>query len=696
MGNRILLIDGEFATVDLIGGALAGSRYGPFAVEKAATLAEGIDRINEGGFNAIMLNLYLPDSEGIETFNKLGAVAGSTPILILSRVEQEEIAKQAIENGAKDYFLLGHIEGDSLSHSLRNVIARQSAEDALYVERERAQVTLNSIGDAVISADMVGNVTYLNPVAEKMTGWSLEEANGQLLDEVLKIIDGTTREPVRSPIEMAMQRDKTVGLSAHSILVRRDGHELPIEDSAAPIHDRGGNVVGAVMVFHDVSLAREMVLRMSHLAQHDALTNLPNRVLLNDRLTQAISLARRRRNQLAVLFLDLDLFKKINDSLGHQVGDKLLQSVANRLLTCVRDSDTVSRHGGDEFVVLLSDIERAKDAAYRAAKIISKVADTHSIAGHDINIHASIGISVYPNDGEDADTLIKNADAAMYNAKQTGRNNYKFFRSAMNDNSIEWHSIEAGLRCAETGQEFALHYQPKINLETGKITGAEALIRWRHSTRGLLFPHQFIPVAEQCGLIVPIGRWVLREICQQHRSWLDDGLPSSPVAINICTTELRNKDFLKGVCDILEETCLEPNNLEIELTENTLMQDAESTTPVLKALKDMGVQLTIDDFGTGYSSLSDLQRFPIDSLKIDRSFVRDITTDQDAATLVSAVISMGNRLNMRVSAEGVETMEQLNFLRTEHCGEGQGFHFSRPVVAQEYAALLKIDSLRLQ
>jgi diguanylate cyclase (GGDEF)-like protein/PAS domain S-box-containing protein len=687
--DRVLLIEGDAATAKLIREALADARYGPFLIEWTVTLSDGLERLNQGGVKAILVNLSLSDSRGIGTFERLYLAASHIPILILSDVGHEGDAQQAIQQGAQDYFLKDHIDGYSLSHALRNVMARKVAEEALFLERERAQVTLNSIGDAVISADIVGNITYLNVVAERMTGWSRKEAVGRPLVDVLQIVDGVTREPARSPIELAVQRNEPVGLSANCILIRRDGFESPIEDSAAPIHDRVGNAIGAVMVFHDVSAAQAMVLKMSHLAQHDFLTDLPNRVLLNDRLTQAISLAHRHRKQLAVLFLDLDLFKNINDSLGHLVGDKLLQSVAKRLVTCVRGSDTVSRQGGDEFVALLPDIEHSEDAARRAENIISAMAAHHSVAGYDLNINMSIGISVYPSDGEDAETLIKNADVAMYHAKQNGRNNYQFFRQEMNDRAVERHVLEADLRRALAGRELVLHYQPKVNLETGEITGAEALIRWRHPTRGLLFPGQFVTIAEESGLIVPMGRWVLREACRQLRSWLDAGLRPSLVAINISAVEFRSKDFLEGVRNILKETRLGPGHLEIELTESVLMQDGESTTAVLQSLKAMGVQLAIDDFGTGYSSLSYLKRFPIDALKIDKSFVRDIATDPDDATIVRAMIGMGNSLNKRVSAEGVETWEQLAFLRAEHCGEGQGYYFGRPVVAEEYATLLR-------
>jgi len=689
MIERVLVIEGDPVTVKLIRGGLAEARYGPFVIEWAATLSSGLERLDKGEIKAVLLNLSLSDSQGIETLDKVLSAAGHVPILILGDLDQEDIMQQAMQHGAQDYFLKDHIDGYSLSHALCNVMARKLAEETLSIEKERAQVTLDSIGDAVISGDLAGNITYLNMVAERMTGWSLEDAVGMPLAEVLRIVDGVTREFTRSPFELAVKQNKPVSGGKHCILIRRDGSEISIKDSAAPIHDSGGRVIGAVSVLHDDSEAQAMILKMSHLAEHDVLTNLPNRLLLNDRLTQAISIARRHRKKLAVLILDLDLFKNINDSLGHLMGDKLLKSVAERLKDCVRSSDTVSRQGGDEFVILLSDIEHSEDAARRAENIISVLSDHHSIAGHELNVTVSIGISIYPDDGRDAEALIKNADAAMYHAKQLGRDNYQFFKQEINDRVVERHSLEAGLRRAMARKEFVLYYQPKINLETGEITGAEALIRWQHPTRGLISPGEFVSIAEEIGLIVPMGRWVLREACRQVRAWLDAGLLPSPVAINISALEFRSEGFLEGVRDILLETRLAPGYLEIELTESVLMQDGESTSIMLQALKAMGVQLAIDDFGTGYSSLSYLKRFPIDSLKIDQSFVRDIATDPDDATIVSAVIAMGNSLNKRVCTEGVETQEQLTFLRGKHCSEGQGYYFSRPVAAEEYTKVLR-------
>jgi diguanylate cyclase (GGDEF)-like protein len=486
-----------------------------------------------------------------------------------------------------------------------------------------------------------------------------------------------------------MQLDRIVDLNPTCFLIRRDGLETTIENTASPIHDRGGQVIGAVTVFKDVSEARAMSLRAVYLAQHDFLTDLPNRMLLNDRLTQAIALARRHGHCLAILFLDLDRFKHVNDSLGHVIGDELLQSVARRLLRCVRSSDTVSRQGGDEFVVLLSEIQHADDAAASAQKILAALAAPHEVANHQLHVTVSIGISIYPDDGLDAERLITSADTAMYHAKQAGRNHYQFFEPDMNARAVERQWIEAGLHRALTRCEFVLHYQPKIDLETGAMTGAEALIRWAHPERGLIFPTEFVPIAEDCGLIVPIGQWVLREACRQARAWIDEGRRPTAVAVNISAAEFRDPGFLEHVRDVLNETGLDAAYLELELTESSLIQHAESTALALQALKNIGVQVAIDDFGTGYSSLSYLRKFPINVLKVDQSFVREISADPVGNSIVCAVIGMGRSLGHRVIAEGVETREQLAFLRSQRCGEGQGYYFSPPLDAEQFVKLVE-------
>lgn len=429
-------------------------------------------------------------------------------------------------------------------------------------------------------------------------------------------------------------------------------------------------------------------VELDHLAHHDMLTDLPNRILLQDRLTQAVELARRQERQLAVMFMDLDQFKHINDSLGHAVGDQLLQSVAKRLVSCVRHSDTISRQGGDEFVLLLPYIERAEDAALSAQKMLTALEPSHHIDQHDLHIGVSIGISIYPEDGNDAETLIRCADTAMYHAKENGRNNYKFFEQNMNARAVQRQSVEADLRYALARKEFALHYQPKINLHDGKIFGAEALIRWHHPVRGLLLPIQFVPIAEDCNLILPIGRWVLREACRQARAWQLAGLPPIVMAVNTSALEFHAQDFFENIRVTLQDACLEPRYLELELTESILMRDAESTDTLLRALADLGVKLAIDDFGTGYSSLSYLSKYPIHTLKIDQSFVSHMTSNDVDASIVSAVISLGKSLKQSVIAEGVETSEQHAFLLAQHCEVGQGYYFSRPLPTKEFTDLL--------
>ncbi|MHB8494786.1 MAG: putative bifunctional diguanylate cyclase/phosphodiesterase [Casimicrobiaceae bacterium] len=685
--SSVLVIGSDPVAAAAIREALFQPGDDPPAAVWVETLADGVARLGDGGIDAILLDPALPDSQGIDSFDEIFLAARDVPILVLTTREGEEVGRQAVQRGAKERVLKEHIGRHSLRLMLRHMQERAAVDDALFSERQRAQVTLNSIGDGVISIDNEGRVTYLNPVAERMTGWSRDEAHGRMLSEVFRIVDGETREPARNPMQLAVRQDRTVSLPRNSVLIQRDGIEFPIEDSIAPIHEPCGQVAGAVMVFRDVSKARQLEVELSHLARHDLLTGLPNRMLLNDRLDQAIALARRYGRRVAVLFLDLDGFKHINDSLGHAIGDRLLQKTGKRLTAAVRASDTVSRQGGDEFVVVLSEVEHAQNAARQAEKIHAALAKPHAIAGHDLHVSASIGISVFPDDGQDAEALIKCADTAMYHAKENGRNTYEFFRPEMNVRAVARQSLEAHLRRALERHEFVLHYQSKTNLKTGAITGAEALIRWRHPERGLLAPAQFMPVAEDCGLIVPIGQWVLREACRQARAWQQAGLPPMPVAVNICALEFRHGDFLADIRTILTESRLEPRYLELELTESVVMHDVESVAAILRALKSMGVLLAIDDFGTGYSSLSYLRQFPIDTLKIDQSFVRNMTTDPVDAAIVSSVIGLAKALGQRVVAEGVESREQLALLKTRLCDEGQGYYFARPVIADEFAGI---------
>jgi len=825
--TSVLLIEDDPADARLIQDALADLPDSTFHVEWVCCLADAIERLQSAPVDVILLDLTLPDSQGILAFDQVFAARPEALILVLSTESDEELAREAVARGAQDYLAKVHINAHWLPRALNYVIERKAireslrlsesrframsdaaplgifvsdadgaceytnaayhkisglsfdeslgmnwsmaihpedrervlaewriaarsqeafqtefrflqgddrvvwtrinsatirdgktslgliqtvediserktaelellaAEDALFAEKERAQVTLDSIGDAVLTTDLQGKVSYLNRQAEKMTGWSREEAVGHPLTEVFSIVDGTTRQVVANPAKVAITQNQTVGLANNCILIRRDGLELAINDSAAPIHDRDGQVIGAVLVFEDVSESRAMTLKMSHLARHDFLTGLPNRMLLTERLSQAIGLAQRHHRQVALLFIDLDCFKNINDSLGHTIGDQLLQSVGERLLATVRATDTVCRQGGDEFVILLPEIEQPQDAAHIAQKLLDAFAVPHLIGGQELHITLSIGISVYPDDGVDLDAVLQNADTAMYHAKTNGRNNFQFFRADMNTRAVRRLLIENNMRRALKQGEFVLNYQPQINLASGAITGAEALIRWRDPDLGAIPPGQFVPVAEECGLIVTIGHWVLREACQQVKVWLDSGLRVPSIAINISAVEFRHKNFLEGLAQILDETGLTPDYLELELTESLLMHDVESSATVLESLKDMGIKLAIDDFGTGYSSLSYLKRFPITTLKIDQSFVRDITTDINDATIVSAVVGMGRNLNHRVIAEGVETREQFEFLSMRQCPEGQGFLFSHPLPAEDFARLLVAGKVEL-
>lgn len=462
-----------------------------------------------------------------------------------------------------------------------------------------------------------------------------------------------------------------------------DDHLLMVQQANAQL------VISAIEAHKLAEQVETTKAQLHHLAHHDVLTGLPNRVLLHDRLSQAIELARRQGTQLAVLFLDLDRFKHINDSLGHAVGDQLLQSISQRLVGCVRHSDTISRQGGDEFVVLLSNIKQPENAALSAQKILTALTVPYLIDQLELHVSVSIGISIYPDDGQNAETLIESADTAMYHVKENGRNNYTFFEQEMNVRAVQRHLIEASLRRALERQEFVLYYQPKIDLHSNMIVGVEALIRWQHPERGLVSPSEFVPIAEDCGLILPIGRWVLREACLQAQAWRQAGLQPVTIAVNVSALEFSAADFLKNIRTTLKDTCLEPHYLELELTESVLMADAEFTDSLLHALADLGVKLAIDDFGTGYSSLSYLRQFPINTLKIDQSFVKRMTSSPDDATIVSAVISMGKSLKLRVIAEGVETPEQYAFLLAQHCDEGQGYYFGHPVAAKVFAALLR-------
>jgi diguanylate cyclase (GGDEF)-like protein/PAS domain S-box-containing protein len=462
-----------------------------------------------------------------------------------------------------------------------------------------------------------------------------------------------------------------------------------LSTTKVPLRDDHGKIIGIVGICRDVTDRKLAEDQIHFLAHHDALTGLPNRVLLMDRIEQALLQAERNGTFVTVMFIDLDNFKLVNDSLGHSAGDRLLQTVADRMVHCVRASDTVVRIGGDEFVILLPDQQSGADATGVLEKLRHAIAQPIAIESQLFRVTSSIGLATYPQDGNDGETLLMNADTAMYQAKEKGRDNFQHYTAEMNINAQERRILQEGLRLAVERREFALVYQPQFDLRTGEIVAVEALVRWHHPTLGIISPAKFIPMAESTGLIVPLGDWVLREACRQNKAWQNAGIPPVTIGVNVSARQFRDGTWVKRVASTLKATGLEAKYLELELTESLLMQDVNQAVSTMKELQALGVKFAIDDFGTGYSSLTALKSFPVARLKIDQSFVRNLTTDPNDRSIATAVISLGQKLHMRVIAEGVETAEQFEFLADNKCDEIQGFHFSRPVEATEIAAMLR-------
>ncbi|MDD0837372.1 EAL domain-containing protein [Curvibacter sp. HBC61] len=576
-----------------------------------------------------------------------------------------------------------------------DISERKQAEAQVFEEKERFRVTLSSIGDAVITVDVQGRVTYLNPVAELMTGWRNDLAQGLAVEVVMPIVHSLEGTPVRSPVRLALELQKTVGLAAESALVRLDGQRFDIEDSAAPITDRHGDIIGAVMVFHDISEMRSMAIRMAHLAQHDALTGLPNRLLLHERAQHAIEQAQREGRQVAVMYLDLDRFKMVNDSLGHEAGDRLLVDFSRRLSTVIRHTDILSRQGGDEFVVLQTGLSDPSQAGQLAQKLLRLCAAPFLVNGHELNVSASIGISLFPGDGASFDELAKHADAALYAAKSAGRNRFHYFTRELGVAAQQRLQQEQALKTALLNQEIYVEYQPKIDFSSDQLVGVEALVRWRRQGQ-VVSPAQFIPVAEESGQIIEIGRHVLRTACRDARRVLVGPLHAVPVAVNVSIRQLTDPSFVGDLQSALAESGLPGHALEIEVTESVLMQNMEAAAEVLGKIKALGVRIAIDDFGTGYSSLAYLASLPVDVLKIDKFFVDAYATHPKNMAVITAIIDLAQHLQLEVIAEGVETRTQADFLLAHGCRCMQGYYFSRPLslpALQDYAERLNPELL---
>ena len=570
----------------------------------------------------------------------------------------------------------------------RDVTSRRQAENALAV-RNRA---IESSSNAILITKAVQNeddpIIYVNPAFERITGYTAEEVMGR---NPRFLIGNEWDQPEIEKLRDAVRRSLPVSTRLRNR--RKNGSLFWNDLSFAPVKDASGETTHFVGIINDVTEQVRYEAELRHRSTHDELTGLANRVLLSDRIEQAVAHASRTERHVAVVMIDLDRFKVINDSLGHGMGDMVIKTVAERLGRCVRRGDTVARLGGDEFVLVLAELANPSDASIVAAKVLDGLLRPVDIAGQQLFVAASIGISLAPSDGNNVEALLKNADAAMFTAKELGGNCFRYYTSGMNERAMERLSLEADLRRALERGEFVLHYQPKFSLATGKLVGAEALLRWNHPTRGMVPPLDFIPLAEETGLIVPLGNWVLHKACERANLWQSCGMSAVPIAVNISARQLRQANLPTTVTHVLAKSGLDPRWLELELTESMIMHNVDSTIAALAKLKHIGIRISIDDFGTGYSSLSYLSRFPVDALKIDRSFVRDVNTSADCRTITQTIILLAHGLGMTVVAEGVETREQLAVLQESGCDEVQGYLFSRPVPEDEFLQLVRSNTV---
>ena len=610
--------------------------------------------------------------------------------MLVDRVESSHLEKRYLhKNGnvvhAQLSVSLVRGDDDAPRHfvvQIQDITQRKTFEDALHRERELAEVTLRSIGDAVITTDPQLRITSLNPIAEAMTGWTSSEAQGRLIEDIFQLFDAQHIQPVANPLRAAIEHNTIVDLVGRTLLRHRHGFDTPVEDSSAPIHDHAGNVIGGVLVFHDVSETRALALKMIHLTQHDTLTGLPNRSQLHGHIEQALATATRRQQRAALLYIDIDNFKQVNELYSQADGDRVLRALVTQIRRCLPGDELMSRYGGDEFVVVLPHLEGVGEAASLCQTLINHCEQTRVDGLLELALRVSIGISVFPDDATTPENLLQCAETALVAAKAQGQHGYRFYTASMNERMRARRRIEVALRQALPRHELSLHYQPKVDAHSSRIVGAEALLRWNVNGRELHKPDQFIPVAEDSGLILPIGAWVLRQACKQARLWQQQG-HIVPISVNVSPLQFQHADFYSWLDDVLSESGLDADLLELELTERMVMS-GDATTGLLRRIRQRGVRLSLDDFGTGYCSLSYLKHFPIDALKIDRVFVRDLPADHDTATITRAIIAMARSLNKEVIAEGVETREQGTFLRHAGCSQLQGFLYGAPMPAAEF------------
>jgi diguanylate cyclase (GGDEF)-like protein/PAS domain S-box-containing protein len=666
--------------------------------------ALAVDKFVETQPDIVLLDVMMPEMDGYEACRLLREKDPNAmvPVLMLTGLDDLDSINRAYEVGATD-FISKPINWGVLGHRVRYIL--------------RASEAIRDITKHQTSLEAAQRIAHLGgwewTITRNETYWSAETYRILGLDPAAvrpgfdtfsAQVHPEDRDHAQQTIRDLLSDGQTAGRAIR--IIRPDGALRHIQLQAEGSFDSSGTLQAVSGTIQDVTELKEAEERIRYLAYYDRVTGLPNRQFFNERLQHALAQSRRHRRQLAVVSLDLDQFKRFNDTLGHTAGNELLLAVASRLAGVVRQEDTVARAegelfdavarlDGDEFSLLVTDLHHYHDAARVARRLIEELHKPFRAGNQEVFVSASIGLALYPLDGEDGDTLIKNAGAAMHFAKEQGRDNYQFYSRAMNATALEKLAMESQLRRAVERDEFLLYYQPKLEIFTGRIVGFEALIRWKHPELGLVPPSQFIPLAEETGLIIPIGEWVLNSACRQNIAWQRAGLTPVHVAVNIASPHFRQGGLVASVGAALKETGVEPRWLEVELTESMLMQSVDSTLKTLFQLKDMGVRLAIDDFGTGYSSLSYLKRFPLDTLKIDRSFVKDLPRDPEDAAITKAIIAMSHSLKLSVLAEGVETAEQLAFLQQHGCDLGQGFLFSRPVVAEDVPALLSTGELRM-
>jgi diguanylate cyclase (GGDEF)-like protein/PAS domain S-box-containing protein len=566
---------------------------------------------------------------------------------------------------------------------------KDQSQELIRQSEESKHLLLRSVGDGIFGLDAEGRVSFVNPAGLRMIGFSEKEILGQ---NVHSLVHHSHADGSVYPVEdCPMYASYTRAVESHitdEVLWRKDGGNFPVEYTSTPIiHNK--RIMGVVVVIKDITERKQSEEKIRQMAFHDSLTELPNRLMFSQLLNHSIQSARRNKRQLAVFFIDLDRFKIINDTMGHEAGDQLLREIALRFKQSLRSSDSVGRIGGDEFIMLIEEVDEVSQVEIVARKILENTVKPIVIKGEECRVTASIGISIYPGDGEEEESLIKNADTAMYFAKEEGKNNYKFYSKDIKSQSIERLSIERNLRFALENKELSLQYQAKVDSRTNTITGVEALLRWQNPYLGSVSPKQFIPVAEETGLIIPIGKWVMKTACAQNVAWQQQGLPAICVSVNLTLRQLMDVDLIADIVTALNDSGMAPNLLELEITESMLLHDPARLISVLLAIKSMGVRLAIDNFCTAYSSLAQLKHFPIDTLKVDRSLIRNVPKDAEDRALAEAIIAMGMTLSLTVVAEGVETTDQMNFLKEHSCNEMQGYYFSKPIVPKQFADLLR-------